>query len=159
MYEYIVIRNVACCISYLMRHLLAIWFIYCIILTSMLWCCLLTWMTSSLYKRNMFAFGRSIITWSMFLENCADGTKAESCKNTMLQVCRQDNPVAMFSHAYFLHFVFSFHCQRNSASNTTEENSWHPIPNPNALVAVRKGMWAVKLCSNKIFQFLSGVSG
>jgi len=32
-------------------------------------------------------------------------------------------------------------------------------PNPNALVAVSKGMRAVKLCSNKILQFLNGAAG
>ena len=30
------------------------------------------------------------------------------------------------------------------------------MPNPYALVAISKGMWAVKLCSNKILQFLGG---
>ena len=42
----------------------------------------------------------------------------------------------------------------NSVDNTVEEN-----PNPNALVAVSKGMWAVKLCTNKIFQFITGGAG
>ena len=31
--------------------------------------------------------------------------------------------------------------------------------NPNALVAVSKGMWPVKLCSDKILQFLTGEEG
>jgi len=31
------------------------------------------------------------------------------------------------------------------------------LPNPSALVAISKGMRAVKLCSNKILQFLTGV--
>jgi len=30
------------------------------------------------------------------------------------------------------------------------------LPNPNALVAVSKGMWAVKLCINKILQLSTG---
>ena len=30
------------------------------------------------------------------------------------------------------------------------------LRNPNALVAVSNGMWAVKLCSNRIVQFLAG---
>ena len=30
------------------------------------------------------------------------------------------------------------------------------LPHPNALVAVSKGMPAVKLCSNKMLQFLTG---
>jgi len=29
------------------------------------------------------------------------------------------------------------------------------LPNPAMLVSVSKGMWAVKLCSNKILQFLT----
>jgi len=33
------------------------------------------------------------------------------------------------------------------------------LPNPNALVAVSKGMWAVKLCTNEIVQFLTGGAG
>ena len=33
------------------------------------------------------------------------------------------------------------------------------LPNPNALVAVSKGMRAVKLCTNKIRQFLTGGAG
>ena len=31
--------------------------------------------------------------------------------------------------------------------------------NPNALVAVSKGTWAVKLCSDKVLQFLTGGRG
>ena len=33
------------------------------------------------------------------------------------------------------------------------------LPNPNALATVSKGMWAVKLCTNKILQFLTGGAG
>jgi len=33
------------------------------------------------------------------------------------------------------------------------------LPNPYVLVAVSKGMQAVKLCSSEIFQFLTGVAG
>jgi len=33
------------------------------------------------------------------------------------------------------------------------------FPHPNVLVAVSKGMQAVKLCSNKILQFLTGGAG
>jgi len=33
------------------------------------------------------------------------------------------------------------------------------LPNPNALAAVSKGMRAVKLCTNKILQFLTGGAG
>ena len=33
------------------------------------------------------------------------------------------------------------------------------LPNPNVLVAVTKGMRAVKLCTNKILQFLTGGAG
>jgi len=33
------------------------------------------------------------------------------------------------------------------------------IPNPNALVAISKGMQAVKLCTDKILHFLSGSAG
>jgi len=35
----------------------------------------------------------------------------------------------------------------------------HILRNPNALVAVSKLMQAVKLCSNKILQFLGGGAG
>ena len=31
-----------------------------------------------------------------------------------------------------------------------------PSPNPTALVAITKGMWAAKLCLYKILQFLTG---
>jgi len=48
----------------------------------------------------------------------------------------------------------------NGASNTVEENSSSSVfPNLNVLVAVSKGMRAVKLCSNKILQFLTGGAG
>ena len=33
------------------------------------------------------------------------------------------------------------------------------LPNPNAQVAVSKGIWAVKLCTNEILQFLTGGAG
>jgi len=49
---------------------------------------------------------------------------------------------------YFLFFVFF--CRGEL---------WCLLPNPNALVAVSKGMWAVKLCINKILQFLTGGAG
>ena len=35
---------------------------------------------------------------------------------------------------------------------TIEENS-----NPDAVLAISKGVWAVKLCFDKILQFLTGV--
>jgi len=35
----------------------------------------------------------------------------------------------------------------------------HGMSNPNALAAVSKGMRAVKLCTNKILQFLTGGTG
>jgi len=36
----------------------------------------------------------------------------------------------------------------DGAGNTVEEN-YRLLPNLNALVAISKGMWAVKLCSTK----------
>ena len=42
------------------------------------------------------------------------------------------------------------------SGNTAEENS-SIFSNPNALAIISKGMWTVKLCSNKILQFLTGV--
>jgi len=33
------------------------------------------------------------------------------------------------------------------------------LPDPNAAVAISKGLWAVKLCSDKILQFLTGDAG
>jgi len=33
------------------------------------------------------------------------------------------------------------------------------LPNPNVLVAISKGMLAVKLCTGKILQFLTGGAG
>jgi len=41
----------------------------------------------------------------------------------------------------------------DSVDNTVE------LPNPNALVAISNGMRAVKLCNNKILQFLTGGAG
>jgi len=35
----------------------------------------------------------------------------------------------------------------------------HLLPDPNALVAISKGMRAVKLCTHKILQFLTGGAG
>jgi len=32
------------------------------------------------------------------------------------------------------------------------------LPNMNAIFAISKGVWAVKLCSNKILQCLTGVA-
>jgi len=43
----------------------------------------------------------------------------------------------------------------DSVDNTVE----HLLPTPNVLVAVSKGMQAVKLCINKILQFLTGGAG
>jgi len=43
--------------------------------------------------------------------------------------------------------------------NTIGKKLQRLLPNPNALVVVSKGMWAVKLCTNKILQFLTGVAG
>ena len=37
----------------------------------------------------------------------------------------------------------------------TLASSPHFLPNPNVLVAVSMDMWTVKLCSNKILQFLT----
>ena len=45
----------------------------------------------------------------------------------------------------------------NSVGNTEELQ--HLLHNPNALVAVSKGMQAVKLCTHKILQFLTGGAG
>jgi len=43
--------------------------------------------------------------------------------------------------------------------NTIGKKLQRLLPNSNALVVVSKGMWAVKLCTNKILQFLTGVAG
>jgi len=47
-----------------------------------------------------------------------------------------------------------------SVDNTVEELRQTPasLPNLNALVAVSKGMRAVKLCTNKILQFLTEIT-
>ena len=45
----------------------------------------------------------------------------------------------------------------DSVDNTIEENS--SVRNPNALVAVSKRMRAVKLCTDKILQFLTTGAG
>jgi len=46
---------------------------------------------------------------------------------------------------------------RDGADNTVEAGELQRfLPNPNALVAVSKGMRAVKLCTNKLLQFLTG---
>jgi len=46
-----------------------------------------------------------------------------------------------------------------SVDNTVEENSSvFSVPNLNVLVAVSKGMLAVKLCTNRSLQFLTGGS-
>jgi len=44
----------------------------------------------------------------------------------------------------------------DSVDNTIEKGFQRLFPNPNVLVAVGKGMRAVKLCNNKILQFLTG---
>jgi len=44
---------------------------------------------------------------------------------------------------------------RDSVDNTAEENS-SVIPNLNALVAASNDIRAVKLCTNKMLQFLTG---
>jgi len=49
-------------------------------------------------------------------------------------------------------------CRTFSQDNTVEDHS-SILPNPNALVAVSKGMHTVKLCTNKILQFLTGGAG
>jgi len=45
---------------------------------------------------------------------------------------------------------------RDSVDNTVEENFGIFLPNLNALVAVSNSTRAVKLCTNKILQFLTG---
>ena len=63
-----------------------------------------------------------------------------------------------------------FSASRDSVDITVEENSSvfvatsafgsaFGLGNPNALVATSKGMQAVKLYTNKIFQLLTGVAG
>jgi len=45
----------------------------------------------------------------------------------------------------------------DSADNTAEENCSVLLPNPDVLVAIT--MRAVKLCTNKILQFITGGAG
>jgi len=45
---------------------------------------------------------------------------------------------------------------RDNVDNTKLQ---HLLPNPYVLVAVSKGMQAVKLCTNNILQFLTGSAG
>jgi len=50
----------------------------------------------------------------------------------------------------------------DSGGNTVQENSIRVqlmLPSPNKLAAISKGMRAVKLCSNKILQFLTVDAG
>jgi len=47
----------------------------------------------------------------------------------------------------------------DSVDDTVEENSSVLPPNANALVAISEGMWAVKLCTNRIICFLTGGAG
>jgi len=56
-------------------------------------------------------------------------------------------------------FYFRFYKVKygNCAGNNSEKNSYCILPNPNALVAIGKGMWVVKLYSNRILQFLTQV--
>jgi len=42
----------------------------------------------------------------------------------------------------------------DGVGNMAQENS----PNPNVLAAISMGMQEIKLCSKKIFQFLTGVA-
>jgi len=48
---------------------------------------------------------------------------------------------------------------KKCADDTVEEKSVPFSPNLNALVAISKGTRAVKLCINKIIQFLTGGAG
>jgi len=48
---------------------------------------------------------------------------------------------------------------KKCADDTVEEKSVTFSPNLNALVAISKGTRAVKLCINKIIQFLTGGAG
>ena len=41
--------------------------------------------------------------------------------------------------------------------NLNSDKYQHLLPNPNVLVAINKGMWAVNLSTYKILQFLTGV--
>jgi len=52
--------------------------------------------------------------------------------------------------------ICKFQWYRDSVDNTVEENS---SVFSNALVSVSKGMRAVKLCTNKILQFVTGGAG
>jgi len=47
-----------------------------------------------------------------------------------------------------------------SANNTAEENSSvFPLIQMHWLPAISKGMWALKLCTSKILQYLTEVAG
>jgi len=51
----------------------------------------------------------------------------------------------------------SCHIEANRfGEDTAEKNFYHLLANQNAVVAISKGMWTVKLYSNKILVFLSG---
>jgi len=47
----------------------------------------------------------------------------------------------------------------DSVNNTVEKTLQRLLPFLNVLVAISKGMQTVKLCTNKILQFLTGCAG
>jgi len=52
--------------------------------------------------------------------------------------------------------IFNANAQR---CNTKKQKSYHLLLNPNAPAAVSNGKWAVKLCFNRILQFLTAGDG
>jgi len=67
------------------------------------------------------------------------------------------NNTRIFKKLLTLHFGISKY--RDSLDNTQLKRTQASLPNLNALVAVSKGMRAVKLCTNKILHFLTGGAG
>jgi len=71
--------------------------------------------------------------------------------------CRQSNSVKALKATLNIPDNLIIQCvicqQGDGVSNTIDQNCREDVagslPNPNVLVVIRKGMWAVKLCSNK----------
>jgi len=92
--------------------------------------------------------------------------KASTCVFVLVNIaaiclilCGYIAVITVAKRIIFMHY-HSHECNLrygDSVDNTAEENSSIFSPNPNALVAVSKGMRAAKkLCTNKILQFLTG---
>ena len=106
---------------------------------------------SSSYWKNVWRRYCCLTSFFPIFDTCL------SCKDIDRQSCAMVHRWRFFGQ--FLHPVFpESRVQHISHLHAKFTLRPHHVWNPSVLVAISKAMWAVKLCSNKILQLLSGGS-